>query len=132
MNSFNATTGCLGGAVLALLTGHPLVAVGLAAPAAHQRISAQILTSKRLLSWLARALRKPNPQAAQAHLARLTAIAKAEPSIANDVLQLQQRLSSFVTGTAPAKVAADEGGDPSLDVQPPEQQNEEQAEHALP
>jgi len=50
-------------AVLAFVTGHPIIAAGLAAPAAYQRASAELLTSKAMLRWLARAPKKPNVQA---------------------------------------------------------------------
>jgi len=110
INSLNATTGGLGAAVAALLTGHPIVAAGFAAPAVYQRLSAEALTSKRLLNWLARAPKKPNPAAQRTHIARLSAIARAEPAIAADILSLQQRLTDAF-GSAPARLAADERRD---------------------
>lgn len=107
INSFNATTGGLGGAALALLTGHPIVAAGLAGPALYQKATAELMTSKAMLKWLAKAPKKPNPKAQAAHIQRLTSIARAEPAIANEVLQLQQRLADAFT-SAPARMAAEE------------------------
>jgi len=132
VNTFNATTGGLGAATVALITGHPIVAAGLAAPAAYQRVSAEVLTSRRLLNWIARAPKKPNVAATRAHIGRLTSIARAEPAIANDVLQLQQRLASFYGGAAPARLAADEGNDASLDVEPEHPEGDRQSENAVP
>ncbi len=133
--SFDRTTGSLGMAAASLLMGHPFVAAGLAIPAARagtQRISAEILTSKRLLNWIAKAPKKANPQASAAYLKHLTSIARAEPAIANDVLQLQQRLGSFFGGAGPAKIAAQEGGDTPLDVEPPQSEPDRQQEYAAP
>lgn len=113
VNGFNATTGGLAGAAVALLTGHPIVAVGLAAPLAYQRAAAEVLTSKRLLNWLAKAPKKPNAAAQVAHVRRLSAIARAEPAIANDVLALQQRLTDAFA-SSPARLAADERNDSVL------------------
>lgn len=132
VNSFNATTGGLGGAVIALLSGHPWIAAGLAAPAVYQRVSAEVLTSRRLLNWIARAPKKPNAAAERAHIGKLTLIARAEPAIANDVLQLQQRLASFYSGAAPARVAADEGNNAALDIEPEKAKSDRESEHALP
>lgn len=129
VNSFNATTGGLGGAVLALVTGHPIVAAGLAAPAAYQRLSAEALTSQRLLNWLVRSPKKPNPAAEMAHVKRLTAIARAEPAIANEVLQLQQRLMDHFAG-APLRAAA--SPDESLNGQRNASQQKPQQQGAQP
>ncbi|WP_398457432.1 hypothetical protein [Sphingomonas albertensis] len=106
VNSFNATTGGLGGAALAFFTGHPLIAAGLAAPAAYQRVSAEVLTSPRLLKWLAKAPKKPNLQAQRSHVNALSSIARAEPAIAQDVLGLQSGLRQAL-GMAPARAAAE-------------------------
>lgn len=114
VNSFNATTGGLGAAAVALLTGHPIVAAGLAMPALYQRASAELLTSQRFVNWLAKAPKKPNPAARIAHIQRLTAIARSEPQIANEVLQLQQKLSAaFGYGgvSTPMRAAAVPSGD---------------------
>lgn len=122
VNNFNATTGGLGGAVVALLTGHPLVAAGLAAPAAYQRISAEILTSPRLLSWLARAPKKPNVAAQRAHVAALSGIAKSEPAIAADVTELQRMLQRALTQSPAPRAAGQENKD--VRSEPPEQERQ--------
>jgi hypothetical protein len=106
-------------AVLAFATGHPIVGLGLAAPSAYQRLSAEVLTSKAMLRWLSRAPKKPNVGAQRAHIERLGKIASAEPAIANEVLQLQSRLRSAFASPLPTKIAAEE----RLDNRPePEQQ----------
>ena len=64
----------------------------------------RLLASPRFARWLARA---PRTQLAPtAYVERLSRIARAEPAIANEVLQLQQRLES-VFSSSPARVAAD-------------------------
>ncbi len=102
---FNKTTGGLAAVVGAIVTGHPLIAAGLATPIAYQRISAEMLTSPRLLNWLARVPAKPNLAAQEAHLARLSSIAKAEPAIAGSVLALQRRIQDMMA-TTPLPLAA--------------------------
>lgn len=65
----------------------------------------RLLASPRFARWLARA---PRTQLApQAYVERLSRIARAEPAIANEVLQLQQRLASAFT-SSPTRLAADE------------------------
>lgn len=111
VHSFNATTGGLWGAISSLFsgvaTGHPLLgAAGFAAgaaPAGYQFLNASLLTSPRFVRWIARAPRTSLGSAA--YLDRLTRIAHAEPAIANDVLQLQQRLTEML-GSAPQQAAA--------------------------
>ena len=103
VNNFNATTGGLWGATALLLSGHPVLAAGAAAPAAYQRLSAEILTSPRLLRWLTRVPNKPNVAAETAHLKMLSKIAASEPAIGQNVLQLQALLRpSLGTPAAPA------------------------------
>jgi len=111
----NATSGSLLAALGATMLGHWGAGVALAAPAALQRIRAEVLTSKTFLNWLARAPKKPNIRAQQAHVQRLTAIARAEPVIANDVLALQTRLQDAFRAPA-ARLAADESQDHAAPV----------------
>jgi hypothetical protein len=68
----------------------------------------RLLASPRFARWLARAPRTSLGSAA--YLDRLTRIARAEPAIANDVLQLQSRLSEML-GSAPQRAAADDKRD---------------------
>jgi hypothetical protein len=63
-------------------------------------ITARMLTSQAMVRWLAGAAKKPNVAAQKAHVSRLTAIAKAEPAIANDVLSLQSALQNQLSGAA--------------------------------
>ncbi|MDH7638962.1 hypothetical protein [Sphingomonas oryzagri] len=109
INAANLTNGGLASAALAALSGHPLVAAGLVTPAISQKVSAEVLTSPRLTRWLVAASRKPNGNAALAHIQRLGAIARAEPAIANDVLGIQQRLLSAIQPTR-AAASDDKGG----------------------
>lgn len=104
----NKTGMGLASAVIALATGHPIVAAGLAAPPLYQRLSAEVLTSKAMLRWLARTPKKPNVAAQRAHIQQLGKIASAEPAIANEVLQLQARLRSAFASPLPTQIAAEE------------------------
>lgn len=104
----NKTGMGLASAVIALATGHPIVAAGLAAPPLYQRLSAEVLTSKAMLRWLARTPKKPNVAAQRAHIQQLGKIASAEPAIANEVLQLQTRLRSAFASPLPTQIAAEE------------------------
>lgn len=99
--SANLTSGGLGASVVALLTGHPLVAAASAFPALNQAVTSRVLASPRFVRWLARA---PKSQLSnEAYLDRLTRIVRAEPAIANDLLGLQSRLSEAMH---PERVAA--------------------------
>lgn len=60
----------------------------------------KLLASPRFARWLAKAPKKPNPAAELAHVRRLSAIARAEPSIANDVTGLQDAIVSHLNGVA--------------------------------
>ncbi len=92
-----------GGAVNAIPEfGLGLATAGLSALATN--VTARMLTSQRMVRWLAGAGKKPNPAAATAHVARLSAIAKAEPALANDILGLQAVLQQQLSGAAPRSV----------------------------
>lgn len=90
--------------------------LGLSALATN--VTARMLTSQRMVRWLAASAKKPNAGAQRAHVERLTAIARAEPAIANDILQLQQRLMEGIT-RSPAPVYADDKGNGR--IEPPQQ-----------
>ncbi len=65
----------------------------------------RLLASPRMTRWLTRA---PNSVAAgPAYIERLSRIARAEPAIANEVLQLQRRLTDAFS-SAPTRMAAQE------------------------
>jgi hypothetical protein len=104
----NKTGMGLASAAVALITGHPVIAAGLALPPLYQRLSAEVLTSEAMLKWLARAPKKPNVAAQRAHVERLGRIASAEPAIANEVLQLQSRLRTVFSTPLPTQIAAEE------------------------
>lgn len=76
----------------------------------------KILSSPRAAQWVAAAVKKPNPKAQLVHVERLAALARNEPAIAQEALQLQQRLASAFTAS-PAKLAAEEGDNGGIDVQ---------------
>ena len=61
----------------------------------------KMLANPKFARWLASSVDKPNPAAQLAHINRLTAIATANPVIANDVLALQERLAHAFTGAQP-------------------------------
>lgn len=69
----------------------------------------KLLGNPRFAKWLAGLAKKPNPSATMAHIQRLSAIARSEPAIANDILNLQERLAGAFAST-PAQVAANEPG----------------------
>jgi hypothetical protein len=115
VNNFNATTGGLFGAVQSLIagtfTGHPLLGlaggISLSAPAAYQKISAEILTSPRLLRWLTRVPKSADHSGQQAYLSKLSTIAAREPAIGNHVLDLQTYLRNALN-SVPGRAAAGE------------------------
>lgn len=89
----NVSRTSLGTNALALLGAffsNPLYAMGMAGT---EMGAGKLLASQRFARWLASAPKKPNGPAALAHINRLATIAQAEPPIANEVLQLQQRLA---------------------------------------
>lgn len=90
------------------LAGHPVEAGGVAAT---QYTLGKLLASPRFANWLASSARKPNAPAALAHINRLTAVAAAEPTIANEVLHLQQRLAGAFTDQARLAASPEQHGD---------------------
>lgn len=82
-------------------------------------VTARMLTSKTMVKWLAAAAKKPNEKALDAHAKRLTAIARAEPVIANDILSLQERLAQSFAQPSALRSAAEE--DDKLREPPPAQ-----------
>ncbi|GAA3714469.1 hypothetical protein GCM10022268_24010 [Sphingomonas cynarae] len=105
-------------ATLGTFWTNPLL--GIVSPAGQLAVG-KLLSSRRVAQWLARAPKKPNLPARKQHVAALSAIARAEPAIANDVLALQSRLldafGQGAAGSMPARIAAeetpDEPGDPA-------------------
>lgn len=98
-------------------------AVGLVDPvsglafAALQYGGGKLLSSPRVARWLVALSKKPNPSAQLAHIGQLTAIARAEPIIANDIFTLQQRLADAFAQPQSLRAAAeenDEVGNPKV------------------
>lgn len=104
---WNKTNVALWSAVGSLLTGHPLVAAGLAAPAAYQRISAELMTSPRLLRWLTRVPKQADRAGQFNYLSKLQTIAAREPAIADGALALREYLRGALD-SVPGRAAAGE------------------------
>lgn len=108
---FDKTSLALSSAVGALFTGHPLVAAGLALPAARQYVTAQMLTSPRLLRWLTRVPKQADYGGQLAYLSKLRTVAAREPAIAAEVLHLHQFLRDAVAQSPGRAAAADDIGE---------------------
>jgi hypothetical protein len=94
-------TAITGGSTLA---GLQMLGVSLAG----QYGAGRMLASPGFARWLASAAKKPNETAFRQQVGRLSAVAAAEPTIANEVRALQDRLmQSF--GNIPQRAAAEEG-----------------------
>lgn len=103
--NFSNTGSVVGGlATGASLLGGPLTTAKFLA---LQYGAGRLLASPRFARWLARPPRQATPAATQAYVARLTRIARSEPAIAADVLNLQRRLTEAFGGS-PARLAAEE------------------------
>lgn len=95
-------TGTISGAI-----AHPL----LAPFSIMGQIGAGYLLGKpEFARWLTAYIKKPNAAAALAHIQKLSTVANAEPQIADDVLQIQQRLAQAFA-SAPQRAAADDRRD---------------------
>lgn len=92
VNSLNSTTGGLAGSLVALFTGHPVVAAGLASPAVYQKLSANLLTSPKFVRWLSRTPKIQSERTAGQHIKELAKIAARDPAIATEVTALQRAL----------------------------------------
>jgi hypothetical protein len=109
--------------------GVATAAMGLAGiPAFVATVGAQygigrLLASPRFARWLARAPK--SSLSGPAYIDRLSRVARAEPAIANDVLGLQQRLLETFSGSATARLAADESLNPSAGIGEGQQQQEQ-------
>lgn len=112
-NRSNTAGGILGniGAILGLGSVAPHAAAG---SAAAQLIGGRLLASPRFARWLARS--NQTSLSPTSYVERLSRIARAEPAIANDVLNLQSRLTDALS-QAPARAAANEPGNEPSRVQ---------------
>lgn len=108
--NFSNTAGGIAGQIM--LSGGVGIAgglPGLVLGSLTQYGAGRLLASPRFARWLARA---PRTQLSPpAYIDRLSRIARAEPAIAGDVLQLQRRLQEAFA--SPARLAADEGNQQS-------------------
>lgn len=91
----------------AMATANP---VAFALSAIGQVGSGVLLGSPRIARWLVALGKKPNASAQLAHINQLTAIARSEPVIANDIFSLQQRLAEQFQ-KSPGALAAQDSGD---------------------
>lgn len=96
-----------GAANASMATANPLA---FALSAIGQVGAGATLASPRVARWLVALSKKPNPSAQLAHIGQLTAIARAEPVIANDIFSLQQRLAAEFQ-KSPGALAAQDTGD---------------------
>lgn len=114
--------GRIGGFALSLFS-NPLTAMAISADVGGELAVGKLLASPRFARWLASAPSKPNAAAQLAHINRLTTIAASQPAIANDILNLQERLAAaFISPSRP--LAADEKHDSgSVQVQKAAPQN---------
>jgi len=93
------------------LAGTGLVSLPTAvAMSALQFGGGKLLASPRFARWIVALGKKPNESAQLAHIGQLTAIARAEPVIANDIFSLQQRLAEQFS-KSPGSLAAQDSGD---------------------
>jgi len=107
VNAVNFTNAGLSGAFVSLFTGNFAAAAALATPAATQRLTAAVMTSPRFVKWLAGSAKKPNPQAAKAHILRLDNLAKTEPTIGAEIIQIKDYLLKQLAET-PQRAAAED------------------------
>ena len=123
----NKTNAALWTAIGSLLTGHPIVAAGLAMPAVYQRISAEVMTSPRLLRFLTRVPKQADRAGQYAYLSKLQTIAAREPRIADSALALREYLRTALDGV-PGRAAASENVGNGRQA-PPDKQDEDNGQN---
>lgn len=99
------TSGGIWGNIGALAGGAALSPIAAVSGLVAQYGGGRLLASPRFTRWLARPPR--NMAGMPGYTQRLTRIARAEPAIANEVLQLQRRLTEAFA-SSPARLAAEE------------------------
>lgn len=107
----NNSKTALGANGIALITWAIASPIGAAVTAGAQLGAGKLMASTKFAKWLAAAPKKPNAPAFLAHVDRLSALSRAEPVIANDILSLQARLAEAFGGAAndgTARLAAEE------------------------
>ena len=100
----NATTGGLGGAMVALGSGHPLVALALSTPAIGQHITGRMMASPHFVRWLAKA--PANPRASAAYIGKLKNIAAKDAALTADLTNFSNRIMSAMNDNYPTSAAA--------------------------
>lgn len=123
-NHSNTAGGLEFGRLLSYVTALPTFGGALGG----QMILGRLLASPRFARWLARAPKTSLGTAAYAD--RLTRIARAEPAIANEVLQLQRRLTDAFT-SSPTRLAADESLNGGNQVNGQDRQGEERQDQPV-
>jgi hypothetical protein len=98
---------------------------------AAENVGARLLAWPRFARWLARAPRQINPAAQQAYVARLSRVARAEPAIANEVIDLQRRLTEAFAAS-PTRLAAEKRSDEGAPIQGDARQQNSPTEGAQP
>lgn len=84
----------VGGAIATL---NPLLFLATGLTAAGEYGAGKMLASPGFARWATSLAKKPNPPAVLAHINRLSAVAASNPGVANEVLQLQERLARAFT-----------------------------------
>lgn len=95
---------------------------------AAQNLAGRLIASPRFARWLARSAK--TELSPPAYIDRLSRIARAEPAIAGDLLQLQRRLQEAFA--SPARLAADEGNQQSDGIVWEDQEQGEQYQQTGP
>jgi hypothetical protein len=124
-NHSNTSGGLEVGRLLTAVTALPT----LGASVGGQYAMGRLLAHPGFARWLARAPK--TSLSVPAYLDRLSRIARSEPAIANEVLQLQQRLTDAFAGS-PTRMAADERRDEVGGAQGNASQQQAPAEGAQP
>jgi hypothetical protein len=89
------------GVTTAFLTHSNAVGAGAwIATTAAELFGGKLLSNPNVARWIASSVKKPNAAAQLAHINRLTALATKNPTIANDVLTLQEKLAGHFTGSS--------------------------------
>jgi len=103
-NSSNTGATVVGTATLSSFYGGILPGI---ATVLGQTGAGALLGSPRVAKWMAAMYRKPNPQAAKAHILRLDNLAKTEPTIGAEIIQIKDYLLKQLAET-PQRAAAED------------------------
>ena len=103
-SNVNATAGSLVAAGGALATGHPVVALALASPAAGQYVTGKMLSSPAVVRWMTKEVA---PRAMPAHLKKIGKLAASDPVLANDLSVFVQKLTGANDNVVASVAASD-------------------------